>query len=105
VKNTETDYMADNMKQSIPFPQSSKIIDSIRCSLSFQTLSHLFFTLDYFSQNFNQYKFNLNCIFKRIVRIKNGCIDDENYKFDINNPKYYHLKSNVLVHVSNNLII
>jgi hypothetical protein len=44
VEKTETDYMVDN----IPFPQSSKIIDTIQCSLSFQTLSHLFSTVDHF---------------------------------------------------------
>jgi hypothetical protein len=103
IEKTENDYMKENIK----FPQSSKLLDTIRCSISFQTLNNLFITLDYFTNfmNENKLKSNSSCIFKGIVRIKNGFIDDENYKFNINNPKYCDLKLNVIVEIKNILMI
>jgi len=43
-EKTETDYMNEL------FPQSSKLLDTIRCSISFTTLSNLFKTLNYFQK-------------------------------------------------------
>src|SRR5215510_1075786 len=45
IEKTETDYM----NQNISFPQSSKLLDTIRCSISFQSLKNLFYTANYFS--------------------------------------------------------
>ena len=65
----------------------------------------MFETLDYFFKFVNDNKPNSSCIFKSIVRIKNGFIDDSNYKFDNSDPKYCDLKVNVIVEVKNILMI
>jgi hypothetical protein len=102
IEKTETDYMNN---KNIEFPQSSKLLDIIRCSISFENLNNLFSTLDYFSNYINKNGSNSSCIFKGIVRIKNGFIDNDDYKFNINNPKYCDLKLNVIIFIKNILMI
>ena len=51
----------------------------------------------------NENKSNSNCILKGLFEIK--MVDDSNYKFNINNPKYYDLKLNVIVELENILMI
>ena len=52
-------------------------------------------------------KINSNCIFKGIVRIKNGFIEkDENGDyFDVFHPKYKDIKFNILIEIHNILTI
>ena len=51
IEKTETDYMNES------FPQSSKLIDIIRCSLSFSSLNNLLKTINHIHENVNENKF------------------------------------------------
>src|SRR5947199_10603366 len=44
------------------------------------------------------------CIFKSIIRIKNG-FNDKEQKFNIENPKYCDIKCNILIEMDNIIII
>ena len=101
IEKTEIDYFKDE------FPQSSRLLDIIRCSLHFTTLKNLFVTLDHINNDINQNKNNSTCFFKGILGIKNGFIEkDENGdSFDLNHPTYKDIKLNILIQIHNTITI
>ena len=101
IEKTEIDYMNEK------FPQSSRLLDIIRCSMYFKNLKNLFITLNHIYQHINQNKNNNNCLFKGIIKIKNGFIEkDENGDyFDFNHPTYKDIKLNILIEIHDILTI